>query len=239
MGFLSGGPPSPLRILSTGLNAMPLPGAALVARPPGPPVATGDCLATDAGRLSHICKDSSQYNHPKNNVNSDVIFYVKIMTLFFIRFVANNNRIYYPERGTGGVAMRHDYSEQQLDQYLEMMDRVAGLWLQKFPERAVYSPGYWHLFMGLYKNRHHDITKGEAAEFLTAAQIKSPATRAKVIAGAIKLGYVSEQKSTVDKRANLVRMTPKLQKNIQEYLSEALQVMSEALKSINNNAKGA
>src|SRR5262245_47467679 len=51
--------------------------------PPGPPVATGDCLATEAGRLSHICKDSFQYNHPKNNVNSDVIFYVKITTLFF------------------------------------------------------------------------------------------------------------------------------------------------------------
>jgi len=135
--------------------------------------------------------------------------------------------------------MSTDYSEKQLDQYLELLDRVAGLWVQKFPERAVYSPGYWHLFMGLYKNRQHDITKGAAAEFLTAAQIKSPATRAKVIAGAIKLGYVSEQKSPVDKRANVVRMTPKLQKNIQEYLSEALQVMSDALQSINNNATGA
>jgi DNA-binding MarR family transcriptional regulator len=135
--------------------------------------------------------------------------------------------------------MSTDYSEKQLDQYLEMLDRVAGLWSQKFPERAVYSPGYWHLFMGLYKNRKQDITKGAAAEFLNAAQIKSPATRAKVIAGAIKLGYVSEQKSNVDKRANLVRMTPKLQKNIKAYLSEALQVMSEELKSITNNAKGA
>ena len=37
--------------------------------------------------------------------------------------------------------------------YLAIMDRVAELWLQKFPERAAYSPGYWHLFMGLYKNR--------------------------------------------------------------------------------------
>jgi DNA-binding MarR family transcriptional regulator len=135
--------------------------------------------------------------------------------------------------------MHKDYSETQLDQYLELLDRVAGLWGQKFPERAVYSPGYWHLFMGLYKNRHHDITKGAAAEFLQAAQIKSPATRAKVIAGAIKLGYVSEQKSPVDKRANMVRMTPKLERKIQAYLSEALQVMSEGLKSITNNAKGA
>ena len=124
------------------------------------------------------------------------------------------------------------YSEQQLDHYLESMDRVAALWWQKFPERAAYSPGYWHLFMGLYKNRAHAITKGEAAEFLNAAQIKSPATRAKVIAGAIKLGYVSEHKSPVDKRANLVQMTPKLERKIQEYLAEALQTMSEALQSI-------
>jgi DNA-binding MarR family transcriptional regulator len=134
--------------------------------------------------------------------------------------------------------MSTDYNEQQLDQYLEMLDRVAGLWAQKFPERAVYSPGYWHLFMGLYKHRNHDITKGEAAEFLQAAQIKSPATRAKVIAGAIKLGYVSEQKSHRDKRANVVRMTPKLQKNIQAYLAEALQAMSEELQRITHNAKG-
>ena len=70
-------------------------------------------------------------------------------------------------------------------------------------------------------------------EFLTAAQIKSPATRAKVIAGAIKLGYVSEQKSNVDKRANLVQMTPRLEQKMQEYLSESLQAMSAALQSIN------
>jgi hypothetical protein len=49
--------------------------------------------------------------------------------------------------------MSHVYSEKQLDHYLAIMDRVAELWLQKFPERAAYSPGYWHLFMGLYKNR--------------------------------------------------------------------------------------
>jgi DNA-binding MarR family transcriptional regulator len=128
--------------------------------------------------------------------------------------------------------MSRVYSEQQLDHYLAIMDRIAELWWQQFPERAVYSPGYWHLFMGLYKNRKHAITKGEAADFLTAAQIKSPATRAKVIAGAIKLGYVSEQKSQVDKRANLVTMTPKLERKMQEYLSASLQVMSEALQSI-------
>ena len=128
--------------------------------------------------------------------------------------------------------MSNVYSEQQLDHYLAIMDRVAELWVQQFPERATYSPGYWHLFMGLYKNRQHAITKGEAAEFLTAAQIKSPATRAKVIAGAIKLGYVSEQQSQVDKRANLVTMTPKLEQKMQEYLSASLQVMSEALQSI-------
>jgi len=125
------------------------------------------------------------------------------------------------------------YSEQQLDHYLAILDRVAELWVQQFPERATYSPGYWHLFMGLYKNRKQAITKGEAAEFLNAAQIKSPATRAKVIAGAIKLGYVSEQKSNVDKPANLVKMTPKLEQKMQEYLSASLQAMSEALQSIN------
>ena len=128
--------------------------------------------------------------------------------------------------------MSTGYSEQQLDHYLAIMDRVAELWVQQFPERATYSPGYWHLFMGLYKHRKHAITKGEAAEFLTAAQIKSPATRAKVIAGAIKLGYVSEQKSKVDKRANLVNMTPKLERKMQAYLSASLQAMSEALQSI-------
>ena len=128
--------------------------------------------------------------------------------------------------------MSRVYSEQQLDHYLAIMDRIAELWWQQFPERAAYSPGYWHLFMGLYKNRKQAITKGEAAEFLNAAQIKSPATRAKVIAGAIKLGYVSEHKSPVDKRANLVQMTPKLERKIQEYLSEALQTMAEALQSI-------
>jgi hypothetical protein len=37
----------------------------------------------------------------------------------------------------------------------------------------------------------------------------------------------------VDKRANLVKMTPKLERKIKEYLSESLQAMSEALKRIN------
>jgi DNA-binding MarR family transcriptional regulator len=186
-----------------------------------------------------IRKDILQCNHFKNNVNSDVIFSYKNNAIIFIIVVSNNNFISYNEIGTGGGEMSHDFSEKQLDRYLDMMDRVAGLWLQKFPERAVYSPGYWHLFMGLYKNRQQNITKGEAAEFLNAAQIKSPATRAKVIAGAIKLGYVSEQKSKVDKRANLVRMTPKLESNIRDYLSEALQTIVEALKSIHSNAKEA
>jgi DNA-binding MarR family transcriptional regulator len=80
-------------------------------------------------------------------------------------------------------------------------------------------------------------SKSEASEFLQAAQIKSPATRAKIIAGAIKLGYVTEQKSKVDKRANIIKMTPKLQKNIQEYLSESLQAMTAGIKAISENGK--
>src|SRR5216684_4336225 len=110
--------------------------------------------------------------------------------------------------------MSNVYSEKQLDHYLEIMDRVAELWLQKFPERAAYSPGYWHLFMGVYKNRKEEITKGEAAEFLNPAQINSPATRANLIAGGIKLGHLSAQKSKGHTRANLVTLPPKLQRNI-------------------------
>ena len=86
--------------------------------------------------------------------------------------------------------------------------------------------------MGLYKNRKQAITKGEAAEFLNAAQIKSPATRAKVIAGAIKLGYVSEHKSQVDKRANSGQMTPKLDQDAAVSFG-VRQAMSEALQSLN------
>ena len=32
--------------------------------------------------------------------------------------------------------MSHVYSEKQQDHYLEIMDCVAELWSQKFPERA-------------------------------------------------------------------------------------------------------
>src|SRR5262245_2670123 len=49
----SGGPPSPMLNLSTGLRATPLPGAVVVALPYGSPLTKGDFLATEAVRLSH------------------------------------------------------------------------------------------------------------------------------------------------------------------------------------------
>lgn len=125
--------------------------------------------------------------------------------------------------------MGNDYSEAQLDLYLELVDRIAGVWGQAFPENGLHLPEYWYLFIGLYKNRKREITKGEAGDFLTAAGIKSPAAQAKVIARASSMGYVREQKSKVDNRVNIVRMTPKLQRKIQEYLSGALRVLSEEL----------
>ena len=94
--------------------------------------------------------------------------------------------------------MGNDYSEAQLDLYLELLDRISGVWAQNFPEIGLYSPEYWHLFIGLYKNRGREITKGEAEDFLSAAGIKSSVTKAKVIARAISMGYIRQQKSKVD-----------------------------------------
>jgi DNA-binding MarR family transcriptional regulator len=122
-----------------------------------------------------------------------------------------------------------DYSEAQLDYYLELLDRIGGIWAKEYPEFGLHLPEYWYLFIGLYKNRKREVTKGEAGDFLTAAGIKSPAAQAKVIARATSMGYVREQKSKVDNRVNVVRMTPKLQGKIQEYLSGALRVMREEL----------
>jgi DNA-binding MarR family transcriptional regulator len=125
--------------------------------------------------------------------------------------------------------MGNGYSEAQLDYYLELLDRIAGIWAKEFPETGLHLPEYWHLFIGLYKNRRREVTKGEAGDFLTAAGIKSPAAQAKVIARASTMGFIREQKSKVDNRVNVVRMTPKLQRKIQEYLLEALRVLTEEL----------
>jgi DNA-binding MarR family transcriptional regulator len=125
--------------------------------------------------------------------------------------------------------MSNSYTEAQLDFYLELIDRIAGVWAHTFPEIGLHSPEYLYLFIGLYKNRKREISKGEAEDFLTAAGIKSSITKAKVIARAITMGYVREQKSKVDHRVTLVRMKPKLQRNIQEYLSWVIRVISEEL----------
>jgi|SRR5215212_1201432 len=125
--------------------------------------------------------------------------------------------------------MDNDYSEVQFDLYLDLVDRIAGAWAQTFPEIGLHSPEYWYLFMGLYKNRKREITKREAEDFLTAARFKSIATKAKVIARASSMGYVREQKSKLDTRVNIVRMTPKLQRKIEEYLSMTLRLLSEEL----------
>jgi hypothetical protein len=129
--------------------------------------------------------------------------------------------------------MGHDYSETQLDNFLGLTGRIAALWTRSFPEKRLQSPAYWHLFMGLYKNRGREITKGEAGDFLTAAGIKSPATKAKVIAGAISMGYGSEEKSSVDNRVSIVRMTPVLQNKLREYLAGALRMTTEEVKLMN------
>jgi DNA-binding MarR family transcriptional regulator len=126
--------------------------------------------------------------------------------------------------------MGNDYSEAQLDLYLELLDRISGVWAQNFPEIGLYSPEYWHLFIGLYKNRGREITKGEAEDFLSAAGIKSSVTKAKVIARAISMGYIRQQKSKVDNRVNVIRLKPKLRKNLQEYLSKAVRLLTEELK---------
>jgi hypothetical protein len=132
--------------------------------------------------------------------------------------------------------MRHtEFSGEQLDRYLAITDQAAASWMKYFPEKTLYSPTYWHLFCGMFKTRHEQITKGEAAEFLKAAQIKSSVTQAKVIEQAKKLGYVVETRSKKDKRSVILGMTPKLHKKMEAYLSETLSLLIGGLKNVRPN----
>jgi DNA-binding MarR family transcriptional regulator len=122
-----------------------------------------------------------------------------------------------------------DYSEAQFDLLLDLMERIGREWVQIFPEIGLHQIEYLYLFIGLYKNRIREVTKGEAENFLNAARYKTSATNAKLIARASTLGYVRVGKSKEDNRVAIVRMTPKLQRKIEECLSGALRMLAEEL----------
>lgn len=129
------------------------------------------------------------------------------------------------------------FTSDQLDQYMELTDRASAAWIRHFPEKAAYSPEYWHLFCGMFKKRHEEITKGEALEFLNAARIKSPVTKAKVIEAAKRLGYIVERRSEKDKRSVILSMTPRLRNNMEAYLGETLALLTDGLRHLQRNGK--
>jgi DNA-binding MarR family transcriptional regulator len=132
--------------------------------------------------------------------------------------------------------MNQKYNDGQRDISLEMMNAFGGIWAKVFTERDAYSTYFWHLFRGLYERRNEEISKKIAKEILRPAA-ESGVTQEKIIERAKSMGYVSIVDSKTDRRSKAVKMTPKLEKKMRQYIDETIRVMEEGIKKIEKNKK--
>ena len=122
------------------------------------------------------------------------------------------------------------YNPVQRREYLNMMDRVAGNWLNVFGGNEVfYSAQYWDLFTRLWRS-DKPVTKTEALKFMTG--VKSAHTAGRCLGKALAEGLTVEWDNPNDKRSKFVALSPDMQARLDSFFDRAISELRRSSRSI-------
>ena len=112
------------------------------------------------------------------------------------------------------------YNEDQRQEYLNMMDRVSGNWLNVFDgSELFYSAQYWDLFTRIWRS-DKPVTKTEALKCMTG--IKSAHTAGKYLETAIHEGLLVEEENPGDKRSRFISLSPAMKQRLDVFFDRAI-----------------
>ncbi len=133
-----------------------------------------------------------------------------------------------------GMSEGLKYNLEQRLEYLAMIDRVGGGWLEVFQGNTeFYSAAYWDLLTEIW--RHSEpVRKTDALRFMKA--VKSPHTAGKYIGSAIRYGIVLEEDNPEDARSKLLRLSDDMRGRLDRFFDRCVGEVRKANRSV--EAKG-
>ena len=112
------------------------------------------------------------------------------------------------------------YNGAQREEYLNMIGRVGGHWMNVFEGRPeFYSAIYWDLFTGMWLNKA-PVKKTDVLSFMKA--VKSPHTAAKYVDTAVRRGILIESDNPDDARSKLLALAPDMKERLDSFLDAAV-----------------
>ncbi len=122
------------------------------------------------------------------------------------------------------------YNDAQRREYLELMDRMAGHWLQVFGgKEAFYSAQYWDLFNTIWRSPR-PVTKTEALRCMTG--VKSAHTAGRYLETAIAEGLLVEEENPEDGRSRIIRLSPAMRENLDVFFDRAVSELRKSNKTV-------
>jgi len=118
------------------------------------------------------------------------------------------------------MSARLKYNEDQRQEYLQLMDRMSGHWLEVFGGKEIfYSAQYWDLFKTIWRTQRA-VTKTEALKCMTG--IKSAHTAGRYLETAIAEGLLIEEDNPEDKRSRIIRLSPGMKERLDTFFDRAV-----------------
>ena len=128
------------------------------------------------------------------------------------------------------MTTRLKYNEDQRREYLELMDRMSGHWLDVFGGKEIfYSAQYWDLFKTIWRSAR-PVTKTEALKCMTG--IKSAHTAGRYLETAIKEGLLIEEDNAEDRRSRCIRLSPAMKEHLDVFFDRAVSELRKSNKTV-------
>lgn len=133
-------------------------------------------------------------------------------------------------RWTPSMTRTLKYNEQQRQEYLALMDRLSGRWLEVFGGReAFYSAQYWDLFTTIWRSAR-PVTKTEALKCMTG--VKSAHTAGRYLETAIKEGLLVEEDNPEDRRSRYIRLSPAMKERLDAFFDRAVSELRKSNRTV-------
>ena len=122
------------------------------------------------------------------------------------------------------------YTSEQRREYLFMIDRISGNWLNVFDGNELfYDTKYWDLFKTIWQS-DRPVTKTEALRCMTG--VKSAHTAGKYLETAIREGLLLEQDNPDDKRSKFIVLAPRMKQRLDLFFDRAVSEVRRSNRTI-------
>ena len=127
------------------------------------------------------------------------------------------------------MADERDFTPDERQLYLAMIDQVGAAWIDVFEgDTEFYSAAYWDLLTEIWR-APGPVRKTDALKFMKA--IKSAHTAGKYIDEAVRVGLIVETDNPKDARSKLLTLSPEMRGRLDRFFDRALaQVLGTADK---------